>query len=79
MRAYQIALVEIVASELAKGCPRHLEEKFGFALERARSCPKGVWPKAEFLANLDTELFFRAVRIFGALELAARPAENSPQ
>lgn len=70
----QIAMVILVASELKKDLPANLEREVELAEERAKSPPKGVWPKAEFLASLGVEPFFKALRQFEALETMVKAA-----
>ena len=74
MHSLQIAMVSIVASELRKDMPAQLEREVEIAEERAKDPPKGVWPKAEFLANLGPEPFFKALQHFEALDMAVRAA-----
>ncbi|MEW5996414.1 MAG: hypothetical protein AB1657_02345 [Candidatus Micrarchaeota archaeon] len=66
-RACQIALVRMVASELKKDSPRHIEREIEIA-EEAAVFVRGVWPKAEFLALLNAELFYKALLQFEVLE-----------
>jgi len=65
--AFQITAVEMVAAKLKEGLIWGEANDVDIAVESAKKV-RGVWPKAEFLALLNSELLFKAIPEFERIE-----------